>query len=174
MAKRAKTKAVVRLEPKSKLSSNDWRELGRMMNKLRDQERGWLDDIEEKQERKRDAVIIGTFCPEMTVKEVKAIFKDDDLLFIARDPSSLRPIGFCAVERKDELGWASCDGIYVDEAWRNQGIASTFLELALEKTKASGLFSMDLRVSVKNKAARKLYEKLGFSKTAYMMERWVF
>ena len=174
MAKRAKTKAVVRLEPKSKLSSNDWRELGRMMNKLRDQERGWLDDIEEKQERKRDAIIIGSLYPEMTIKEVKAIFKDDDLLFIARDPSCLRPVGFCAVERKSDLGWASCDGIYVDEAWRNQGIASAFLELALEKTKASGLFSMDLRVSVKNKAARKLYEKLGFSKTAYMMERWVF
>lgn len=174
MTKRKTSKALIKLEYKSKLSSDDWRELGRMMNKLREQERSWLDDIEEKQERKRDAVIIGSFYSDMTLKEVKAIFKSDDILFIARDPATSKPVGFCAVERKDDLGWSSCDGIYVDESWRNQGIASAFLEMALQKTRDSGLFSMDLRVSVKNKTARKLYEKLGFSKTAYMMERWVF
>lgn len=85
MTKRKTSKALIKLESKSKLSSDDWRELGRMMNKLREQERNWLDDIEEKQGRKRrDAITIGSFYPDMTIKEVKAIFKSDDLFFIAR------------------------------------------------------------------------------------------
>lgn len=159
--------------PKSKLSSDDWRELGLMMRDLQNQERGWLDDIEEKQQRARGVFKARTIWPEMTVKEVKACFKCDNLIIVARDPADQKIIGFCAVEKKPSLGWATCDSLFVKKEWRGRGTASTFLEIALEKVKHDGLDSLDLRVSTKNKAAQALYKKLGFSRTAYQMEKWV-
>lgn len=161
----------ITITPKSKLSSADWRELGRMMRTLQDQERGWLDDIEEKQQAK-GVFTVGDIQPEMTIKEVKSYFKSDSLVIVARGPEQ-KLIGFCAVEKKPSLGWATCDGLFVKREWRGQGIASAFLEIALEKVKHDGLDSLDLRVSIKNKAAQALYKKLGFSRTAYQMERWV-
>ena len=158
--------------PKSKLSSDDWRELGLMMRELQEQERGWLDDIEEKQQQIRGVFTIGVIWPEMTLKEVKGCFKSDNLMIVARD-SSQKVIGFCAIEKKPNLGWATCDGLFVKKEWRGKGIASDFLELALDKVKEAGLDSLDLRVSIKNKAAQALYKKLGFSRTAYQMEKWV-
>lgn len=159
--------------PKSKLSSDDWRELGLMMRELQEQERGWLDDIEEKQQQARGVFKIGTIWPEMTLKEVKDCFKSDNLIIVARDLDDQKIIGFCAVEKKPSLGWATCDGLFVKKEWRGRGTASTFLEIALEKVKHDGLDSLDLRVSIKNKAAQALYKKLGFSRTAYQMEKWV-
>ena len=158
--------------PKSKLSSDDWRELGFMMRELQDQERSWLDDIEEKQQRARGVFTIGAIWPELTIKETKNYFKTDNLIIVARDPEQ-KIVGFCAVEKKPSLGWATCDGLFVQKEWRGKGIASTFLEIALDKVKEAGLDSLDLRVSIKNKAAQALYKKLGFSRTAYQMERWV-
>lgn len=168
----AKKKPEIRLEQKSKLSSDDWRELGIMMRALQDQERGWLDDIEEKQQQIKGVFAVGVIWPEMTLKEVKRCFKSDNLMIVARD-SSQKVIGFCAIEKKPSLGWATCDGLFVRKEWRGRGIASTFLEIALDKVREAGLDSLDLRVSIKNKAAQALYKKLGFSRTAYQMEKWV-
>ena len=114
-----------------------------------------------------------TIWSEMTLKEAKHYFKSDNLIIVARDPNDQKIIGFCAIEKKLSLGWATCDVLFVKKEWRGRKIASTFLEIALEKVKNSGLDSLDLRVSVKNKAAQALYKKLGFSKTAYQMEKWV-
>lgn len=158
--------------PKSKLSSDDWRELGFMVREIQDQEREWLSGIEDKQQA-RGVFMIRPIWSEMTVKEAKCLFKTDNLIIVARDPNDQKIIGFCAVEKKPSLGWATCDALFVKKEWRGRKIASTFLEIALEKVKHSGLDSLDLRVSVKNKAAQALYKKLGFSKTAYQMEKWV-
>lgn len=168
-----KSKYIIKLEPKSKLSSDDWRALAELMQELQCQEREWLDDIEEKQLKHCGVFRVSFGFEKMSLKDIKANFKADDLMFIARDSSSLKIIGFCAVERKYNLGWATCDGLIVKKEWRNKGIASAFLEMAFEKVKKDGLDSLDLRVSIKNKAAQALYKKLGFSKTAYQMERWV-
>ena len=138
-----------------------------MMRALQDQERGWLDDIEEKQQQIRGVFTVGVIWPELTIKETKNYFKTDNLIIVARDPKQ-KIVGFCAIEKKPSLGWATCDGL-----WRGKGIASDFLELALDKVKEAGLDSLDLRVSIKNKAAQALYKKLGFSRTAYQMEKWV-
>ena len=172
--KKSKKSCAIFVTPKSKLSSDDWRELGFMMRELQEQERGWLDDIEEKQQRARGVFRIGTIWPEMTLKEVKDCFKSDNLIIVARDPDDQKIIGFCAVEKKPSLGWATCDGLFVKKEWRGRGTASTFLEIALEKVKHDGLDSLDLRVSIKNKAAQALYKKLGFSTVALKMEKWVW
>lgn len=105
---------------------------------------------------------------------MKSYFKADDLLFIARDPDGPKPVGFCAIERKPSLGWATCDGLFVKKEWRGKGIASAFLEkMLLAKVKRDGLDSLDPEVSVKNKAAQSLYKKVGFSRTAYQLEKWI-
>lgn len=101
------------------------------------------------------------------MKEAKAVFKHDDLLLVARDLAAAVPIAFCAVERKLELGWATCDLLFVKKEWRGKGIAGALVEMALNEIKKDGLESLDLRVSVKNKEALLLYKKLGFSKTAF-------
>lgn len=169
---------LIKLESKSKLSAADWRTLDSMLDDLRGQERSWIDDICEKQEEEKDernvrCVVISDVKIVRSVKCIKQQFKDITWMFLARDARTNAVVGFCLVVKKDDLGWSTCDGLYIKPEWRGRGIASTFLELALDKTREAGLDSMDLRVSVKNKAAKKLYEKLGFSKVAYMMEKWV-
>ena len=47
---------VIKLEAKSKLSSSDWRELDTMLDKLREQERRWLDDISDKQAKSAECL----------------------------------------------------------------------------------------------------------------------
>lgn len=169
--KKSKTCRILAV-PKSKLSSDDWRELGSMMQDLQLQERNWLDDIEEKQQRARGVFRVGIIWPVLTLKEIKEFFKTDSLMIVARAPDQ-KLVGFCSVEKKPSLGWATCNGLFVKREWRGLGIASEFLELALDKVKEASLDSLDLRVSIKNKAAQALYKKLGFSRTAYQMEKWV-
>ena len=166
---------VIKLEAKSKLSSSDWRELDTMLDKLREQERRWLDDISDKQARdkERGVFVIGEFRTEPTLKEIKEEFKSATWIFTARDLTSKTLVGFCIVAKKESLGWSTCEGLYVKPEWRCKGVASELLEMAIYKTREAGLDSIDLRVSVKNRAAQALYKKLGFSRTAYQMEKWV-
>ena len=161
---------TIQLEQKSKLSSSEWKELGLQLRVLQDRELQWLSVFHEKQ---TGYCQIGVIWPEMTAKAAREAFKDSNLIYTAREPKTKKIIGFCAVEKKPSLGWATCDGLFVKKEWRGRGTASTFLEIALEKVKHDGLDSLDLRVSIKNKAAQALYKKLGFSRTAYQMEKWV-
>lgn len=173
LGKTDKKKALISITPKSKLTSDDWRELGAMSQALQCQERGWLDDIGEKQLRCQGVRMLSMISCEPSVKEVRARFKSVSFIITARDPESSKLVGFCAVEKKPHLGWATCDGIFVKREWRGRGIASAFFEMALAEVERSGLESLDLRVSVKNRAAQALYKKLGFSKTAYELEKWI-
>lgn len=164
-------KAIVSIEHKSKLSSDDWRELSAMMQQLHAQERMWRESFEEKQ--KQTGMVCSGFIPDpWTTKKTKWMLKDDDIIAIARDPKTSKPIGFCAAESKPELGWATCDGVFVASKWRKHGIASKLVNAVLDEVKRKGLESLDLRVSTKNKAAQAFYSKLGFAATALEMERW--
>lgn len=170
--RRSEKKLLICITPKSKFSSDDWRELGAMSQDLLCQERGWLDEISEKQQAK--GVFTISMIPDvLSIREVKARFKCNSFIITARDPESGKLVGFCSVEKKPSLGWATCNGLFVKKEWRGRGTASAFLEMALAEVEKSGLESLDLRVSVKNKAAQALYKKLGFSKTAYELEKWI-
>lgn len=169
--KAKKAKFLIQVAKKSKLSSSDWRELSKMLRAIQAQEREWLDELEEKQTK---CAFAGTIWADMTLKEVKSCFKDINLLLLAReDNASQKIIGFCAVEKKPGVWWATCSWLFVSEEWRHHGVASGLLELAFSEVDAAGLESLELRVSVKNKAAQALYKKLGFSTTAWQMEKWV-
>lgn len=166
-------KTSVKFEPKSKLSSDDWRCLGEMAINLQDQERFWMDKLKNDQlDPARREFIIGMIYPKITVKSSKKYFKDDTWLFIARDPANI-PIGYCCVQVCDDEMYAKCNGLYVKPNWRKMGIGTKLLECAMKKTKDEKLESLELRVSVFNKDAKKLYDKLGFSITCCKMEKWL-
>lgn len=175
MREEKKRKPIIKLEAKTKLSRDDWRALDDMMSDLQEQERVWLEEIEEKQKRLADKgiFVVGLLTVEKTLKEIKDEFKNVNWLFIARDPKYKTPVGFCALAKHQNNHWSTCEGLYVKPEWRRLGTASAFLEMALAKTHDAGLDNMDLRVSVKNKAAKALYEKIGFKPTAYMMDFWL-
>ena len=162
---------TIQLEQKSKLSSSEWKELGLQLRVLQDRELQWLSAFHEKQ---TGYCQIGVIWPEMTAKAAREAFKDSNLIFTAREPKTKKIIGFCAVEEKPKLGWATCDGLYVDPKWRRRGIASSLLKTVFEQVKRDGLDSLELRVSVSNKEAQALYKKLGFSTVALKMEKWVW
>lgn len=162
-------KSVIEIVHKSKLSSDEWKALGLMMRKLQKQELQWLSAFHMKQ---TGTACISVLFDEMTVKEAKSLFKDCNMLVVARSAKQGKIIGFCAVEEKPELGWATCDGLYVEQKWRNNGIASNMLSTAFNKVKHDGLDSLELRVSLKNYDAQAFYNKMGFTPVALKMEKW--
>ena len=169
----AKKKPEIRLEKKSKLSSSEWKELGWLLRALIDQEMLWLNSYHAKQAGSC-VVAFGRIWSELTVEESRDSFKNDTLIYTARDPKTNKIVGFCSIEEKPKCGWATCNGLYVDPKWRRRGIATDFLSRAFEKVKTDGLDSIELRVSLRNKAARALYKKFGFSTVALKMEKWVW
>ena len=162
---------TIQLEQKSKLSSSEWKELGLLLRVLQNQELKWRCSFQEKQ---TGMCMISVVLPEVTAKSTREVLKSDNLIFTAREPKTRKIIGFCAVQELPKLGWATCDGLYVDPKWRRRRIASSFLKTALEKVRKDGLDSLDLRVNVNNKEAQALYKKLGFTTVALKMEKWVW
>ena len=78
------SKAIVSIEHKSKLSSDDWRELSAMMQRLHAQERMWRESFEEKQ--KQTGMVCSGFIPDpWTTKKTKWMLKDDDIIAILTD-----------------------------------------------------------------------------------------
>ena len=55
------------------------------------------------------------------------------------------------------------DGLYVEELYRNKGIASKLIEKALNITKDNGIEVLEINVMSQNKKAIKLYKKYGFN-----------
>jgi GNAT superfamily N-acetyltransferase len=62
--------------------------------------------------------------------------------------------------------FSAVDEIFVDVAWRGKGIATTFIEY-LEKNAKKTSVAISLEVGLKNKKAKKLYQKLGFKQEGY-------
>jgi ribosomal-protein-alanine N-acetyltransferase len=82
-------------------------------------------------------------------------------LYLARDPSSRQPIGFCSF-------WLVVDEVHINNlavlpAWRRGGAGSALLIRVLTEGAALGARRAILEVRRSNDAARKLYERFGFS-----------
>ena len=70
------------------------------------------------------------------------------------------PIGYVAFEKKGYVGIVLSIGVI--ERFRCRGVGTCLMLQALERLKEEGVKRVVLQVSVKNSAARRLYEKLGF------------
>jgi ribosomal-protein-alanine N-acetyltransferase len=72
------------------------------------------------------------------------------------------PIAYVAFEKRGYVGTVL--SIAVVKRFRRRGVGSYLMAQALEMLKEAGVQRMVLQVSVKNFAAQRLYEKLGFKK----------
>ena len=70
------------------------------------------------------------------------------------------PIGYVAFEKKGYVGTILSIGVV--RRCRCRGVGTYLLSQALRMLKEAGVQRVVLQVSVKNSAARRLYEKLGF------------
>lgn len=62
------------------------------------------------------------------------------------------------------------DDLAVKEEYRSQGIGTKLLEAVKEKVRIEHLDGLELQVNARNAAARKMYEKLGFTEKSINME----
>ena len=70
------------------------------------------------------------------------------------------PIGYVAFEKKGYVGTILSIGVV--KRFRRRGVGTYLMSQALRMLKEDGARRIVLQVSVKNSAARRLYEKLGF------------
>ena len=91
--------------------------------------------------------------------------------FIARDAATFLlvgspPVGIAEIRFRDSLMTGEIDSyleeLYVAPDHRGRGFGKTLLERALEVARERGATRMDLATAVSDKAARRLYESLGF------------
>jgi ribosomal protein S18 acetylase RimI-like enzyme len=81
-----------------------------------------------------------------------------------RQQNDPRPIAICELMRAyDDIHKAYIFGFYVRSDQQGKGIGKLFFEEICPIIKQDGFHKVCLTVSVENKAAVKLYEKLGFT-----------
>lgn len=70
--------------------------------------------------------------------------------------------------------FALLDELYVEEAWRGQGIGAAALDFAGRESRARGLHAMRLEVTHANPRALDLYRRSGFVvDPRHLMTRWL-
>ncbi len=62
------------------------------------------------------------------------------------------------------------DDLAVSEEYRGQGIGTQLLQVMKDKAKQEHLDGLELQVNARNTAARKMYEKLGFTEKSVNLE----
>lgn len=78
------------------------------------------------------------------------------------------PVAFCAARecvRKPFLGYALISDLYVLPEYQHKGNGRKLLSHTLRKLRADGYLNAVLETAEDNKAARRFYEKFGFSQS---------
>ena len=71
--------------------------------------------------------------------------------------------GFSEIEFFFEKSEARLNAIYVEESWRDQGIAKRMIAKLINECKHKKINRLFLLVKVKNEDAKALYERTGFT-----------
>lgn len=71
-------------------------------------------------------------------------------------------VGYILIRKTDE-NRCLLDGLFVLEEYRKQGIANKLLNEAIERCKKMEIKYIDINVMEKNKIAKNIYKKLGFT-----------
>lgn len=95
---------------------------------------------------------------------------NESVIFVAIDLDTEKPAGFTQLypkfsSAKLSKNWILND-LYVDEAYRKQGIGEKLIKTAMEFAKANGSTFVQLETAVDNYTAQHLYENIGFVKQA--------
>ncbi|SCG86695.1 GNAT family N-acetyltransferase [Methanobacterium congolense] len=88
---------------------------------------------------------------------------------LAEDPKN-RVVGYCVSSLSTELE-GEIDSIYVDEAWRSEGIGSRLMERALEWMDENHVKKRRILVANGNEEALEFYERYGFYHRATVLEQ---
>ena len=83
------------------------------------------------------------------------------LLLVARQHNILT--GFCELEFFEGKKEARLNCVFVEEAWRDQRIATMLIRQAVNKCKHRKLERIFLLVKMENEGAKHLYDETGFS-----------
>lgn len=79
-------------------------------------------------------------------------------------------IFFKYIENDDGKGYL-IDGLYVEEQYRNKGIAKELIQFGLNESKKKNVDFIDIKVMYQNKIAIKLYESFGFNILSLQMRK---
>lgn len=88
-----------------------------------------------------------------------------------------RLVGYVFFERqaefplKTEYTWASVNELFVDPEYRRRGIATELMKRAFDYLETVGVTRVRLNVMMGNRAAIRLYCKLGFKEPSLKMEK---
>jgi ribosomal protein S18 acetylase RimI-like enzyme len=93
---------------------------------------------------------------------------NDSIIFLAVDQDTEQSVGFTQLYPKYSSvrlskNWILND-LYVNEAYRKQGIGEKLIKTAMGFAKASGSTFVQLETAVDNYTAQHLYESIGFEK----------
>lgn len=75
-----------------------------------------------------------------------------------------------AIKDEEQIGYL-IDGLYVEEEYRNQKIATKLLEYSLSILSEKKISFIDINVLSKNTIAKKLYKKIGFEEYKIQMRK---
>ncbi|HKV86265.1 MAG TPA: GNAT family N-acetyltransferase [Ktedonobacterales bacterium] len=107
----------------------------------------------------------------------EALSGDDALCLIAREVGSGRPCGFAlaAVHRDSGMWryreWVEVEALYVEDAWRGQGLAEALLAHVCGWADGMGQLAVQLYVTASNERAIHFYQHEGFRETQAIMRK---
>ena len=95
--------------------------------------------------------------------------KNSDTVFALDNNKLVGMVAYFVVDRLSQRHIANVVGMYVKEEYQNQGVGKKLLEAIFKKIKErGGVTKIKITVVTTNKPALKLYEKVGFKKTALL------
>lgn len=99
----------------------------------------------------------------IVVDYFKNVINDDNniLLCYKMDENVVGYIFFKYINNIDGVGYL-IDGLFVEEAYRNKGIAKSLISEGLKRIDSIKKDFIDIKVMANNKIAMKLYESFGF------------
>lgn len=107
----------------------------------------------------------------------EALSGDDAHCLIAHEAESGRPCGFAlaAVHRDSGMWryreWVEVEALYVEDAWRGQGLAEALLARVCEWADGIGQLAVQLYVTASNERAIHFYQHEGFRETQAIMRK---
>jgi len=109
-------------------------------------------------------------------RDVLSQYVATDRVFVARSPDGSAPIGF--VMHHVENGFYTeddsrgvVDNIYVEPAYRGQGVGSRLLDAAERALGEAGAGVLAISVMAANERARELYEERGYGLHRHVLEK---
>lgn len=103
----------------------------------------------------------------------KSLKTDDYKIFVAEANEEI--VGFVSLVVFPSLWEGSAQGLindfFVDKSFQGKGVGAKLLEALVEWADAEGIEELHVSTGWENEAARRLYEKFGFTEKRLLLER---